>query len=476
MTDIQHFLCCLIICLPALLALVAVGCEERVTRDESAGIVFSQDTLFFDTVFSAAGSSTMRVMLRNPNKEAVIIHSVRLEQGDAFLVNFDGEQDMSRIREQKIAGGDSLFIFVRADIDPTNQTQPLFIEDRLLVSVGDHTETLVIQAYGWDIEILDRRTLRTDTALTADKPYLVRGYLLIDSTATLTLPAGCHLFMHDTAQIACYGSFVATGTTDNPVRIQSDRLDNIFPKIPYLYVGGRWDGLYLVRPDSVLLDNVEILSGNIGLYVVGSGTEHITVRNSRIHNHSLYGVVIQDADALVANTEISNCAQYCVYLRGGRHEFVHTTIASYFNHTNYAVQTTARVDSMAPLYINNLSKQHKPTELVMLNSVLAGAEKNSLMIATPLPQYYTGTLAYSYLQTDTIHADYAHHNAYGTRKDTVFVNNFYSDYDRYYDFRLDSVSPARDIADSLIARRFPTDRLGNDRFADGKPDAGCYEK
>ncbi|MBQ9340618.1 MAG: right-handed parallel beta-helix repeat-containing protein [Paludibacteraceae bacterium] len=465
-----YFILC--ISLPTLLL---PSCEERLTSDGSLGIVFSEDTVFFDTVFTTAGSSTHRVMLYNPNREAVMIHSVRLETGDAFIVNFDGEQNLSLVREQKLSGGDSLFIFVRADIDPTNSTNPLLVEDKLLLSVGDHTETLLLQAYGWDIEVWEKKVIRTDLTLTPQKPYLIRDYLYIDSAATLTIPAGCHLFMHDTAQIACYGSLIITGTREAPVRIQSDRLDNLFPHIPYLYVGGRWDGLYLVRPDSALLDNVEILSGNIGLYVLGSGKEHITVLNSRIHNHSLYGMVIQDADALIANTEISNCAQYCAYLMGGRHEFVHSTIASYFNSTRYAIQTTARVDSMAPLYINNLSKRHRPTELVFVNSVLAGAEQNSLMLATPLPQYYTGELSHSFLQTDTMRGPYSHDNAYGTRKDTVFVNTFYGDYDHYYDFRLDSVSPARDIADSTVARRFPLDRFGNDRFADGKPDAGCYE-
>ena len=466
----------------AALLLLIPSCDEKVADDPSATLLFSADSVLFDTVFTAAGSSTRRVVLRNPGKRALKILSVRQEVGGAFVVNFDGEQNLSLVRDVTLAGGDSLFIFVRADIDPVGQDLPLLVEDRLLVETSAQPVTLYMQAYGWDVEILDKRTVSSDLTLSAAKPYLVRGYLLVDKGATLTMPAGCHVFMHDTAQIACYGGFIAQGTAEQPVMIQSDRLDNIFEDIPYLYVGGRWDGVYLVEPDTVSVDHTEILSGNVGLYMLGSGKERLTLTNSRLHNHNYYGLVVIDADALIANTEISNCASYGVYLYGGRHEFVHTTIASYFNSTRFAIQTTLRVDSIAPMYINNLSKKHH-TEVRFLNSVLAGAQRNCLMVATPLPQYYVGEFAWSYLQTDTLPASLAHDITYPVpgnyehaNRDTLFVNNYYSERGQYYDFRPDSLSPLRDIADSTVARRFPLDRLGNDRFADGRPDAGCYER
>ena len=44
---------------------------------------------------------------------------------------------------------------------------------------------------------------------------------------------------------------------------------------------------------------------------------------------------------------------------------------------------------------------------------------------------------------------------------------------KYYDFQLDSLSPARALADSTIAQQYPYDRLGIRRKS--LPDAGCYE-
>ena len=62
-----------------------------------------------------------------------------------------------------------------------------------------------------------------------------------------------------------------------------------------------------------------------------------------------------------------------------------------------------------------------------------------------------------------------------TGRNAVFANDFYKYKEYvYYDFRLDSLSPARGIADSLLALPYPTDREGVSR-ANMRPDAGCYQ-
>ena len=84
----------------------------------------------------------------------------------------------------------------------------------------------------------------------------------------------------------------------------------------------------------------------------------MTLKNSRIHNHSIYGLVLQNTDAEVVNCEISNCASYCVYLAGGNHNFVHNTIAAYygFPYTTLNLHTNMLAEDVAAVYINNLSK------------------------------------------------------------------------------------------------------------------------
>ena len=196
----------------------------------------------------------------------------------------------------------------------------------------------------------------------------------------------------------------------------------------------------------------------------------------RIHNHALYGLVLNHVDALVTNTEISNCASYCVYCSGGEHTFIHSTIASYFGFTNIRIQSTDKEDAAA-VYIDNLAKSEPFTTTSFYNSIITGYTGNQLVVATPFDRYYPGVWSGNYLKTDTLGMPHASENVYWQKTDTtqVFRNTFYRYKEYvYYDFRLDSLSPAIGIGDSLVALPYPTDREGFSRSG-VKPDAGCYQ-
>ena len=116
-----------------------------------------------------------------------------------------------------------------------------------------------------------------------------------------------------------------------------------------------------------------------------------------------------------------------------------------------------------------------PTISSFYNCIITGARKNNVVVATPLPEYYEGEFRGNYLRADSLLETFAEHNVYASDSDTVvFRNTHYllREY-KYYDFRLDSLSPARGIADSIAALSFPYDRAGLRRKP--QPDAGCYE-
>ena len=451
-----------------------------------AQLKFSHDSLLFDTVFTAMGSSTKRMMVYNPHRNALQIERVELKNGKSFFINLDGENQLENMRDITLSGGDSLFLFVRADIDPMQSDNPVLVEDTLVFYVNQKAQNIYLQAYGQNVTIIrekDKFIQMNDLVLSNTKPYLIYDTLVV--AGNLTIEPGVTLYMHTGAMIYVYGNVTAQGTLENPIVIRGDRTDMLFDSVPYSAASGQWEGIYLIHLEdwdtpAYDLDYVDILSGSIGIYALSDNPAErpkMSLKNARIHNHSKYGLVLQNVDATVVNTEISNCASYCIYLAGGTHDFIHNTIASYygFPYTTINIHNNMLAEDVAAVYINHLSKNKAPTISSFYNCIITGARKNNVMLATPLPEYYEGTFVGNYLRADSLSSSFAQQNRYASDSDSVVFRNVYylSREYKYYDFQLDSLSPARALADSTIAQQYPYDRLGIRRKS--RPDAGCYE-
>lgn len=471
------------------MAVGLIACQQGIISDDpTLRLAFSHDTVLFDTVFTTMGSSTKQVMVYNPNKNAVHIDRVSMREGKHFRINLDGENNLDQLRDITLRGGDSLFLFIRTYIDPLNENSPVFIEDDIAFGMNGNTQKINLQAYGQDImKIQGKDGLKVypqDLILTSRKPYLM--YDTVAVGGNLIIEAGATIYMHTGAMIYAYGNVTAQGEKDAPITIRSDRTDRLFDSVPYRMASGQWDGIYLVHAKETptttyQLNYVNILSGSIGLYVYSEATgaplPKLNLTNSRIHNHSIYGLVLQNVDATVVNCEISNCASYCVYLAGGKHDFVHNTIASYYGYpyTDMNLHQNIFADDVAAVYINNLSKNMAKTVSSFSNCIITGGREKSLMVATPLPDYYEGRFEGNYLRCDSLDEAFAKNNVYASDSDSCVFRNIYYLYKEYhyYDFRLDSLSPARGIGDSIAALEYPTDRVGIRRKQ--RPDAGCYE-
>lgn len=470
-----------------LLLTCLVACQHEIVSDDpNMQISFSHDTVLFDTVFTTMGSSTKLVMVYNPNRQAVQIEQVSMQEGKHFRINLDGENNIEELRDITLRGKDSLFLFVRAYIDPLDENNPVLVEDNIAFRVNGKTQRVKLQAYGQNINKIqgkDGLKVYQNLILNNRKPYLI--YDTVAVAGDLTIEAGTTVYMHAGAMLYAYGNVTAQGTKEAPIVFRGDRTDMLFDSVPYRMASGQWDGIYLIHPTdyptpNYTFDYVDILSGNIGLYTYSEDVEQcpkMTLKNSRIHNHSVYGLVLQNVDAEVVNCEISNCASYCVYLAGGKHDFVHNTIAAYYGYpyTDLNIHTNILADNVAAVYINNLSKNTARTISSFTNCIITGGREQNLVVATPLSDYYEGRFEGNYLRTDSLDEAYAKNNVYASESDSCVFRNIYYLYKEYhyYDFHLDSLSPAQGIADSVAAIPYPTDRDGHPRK--GKPDAGCYE-
>lgn len=474
-----------VVLLLAMLQLFA--CQENTISDNpTLQLAFSHDTMLFDTVFTAMGSSTRKIMVYNPNKNAVNIEQVSMKNGNYFHINLDGENKIENLRNLVVRGGDSLFLFVRAYIDPLDENSPVLIEDNIAFRVNGNIQHITLQAYGQNIEkIQGHKGLKIYPSLhlTSTKPYVIYDTVVV--SGELVIDKGTTVYMHEGALMHAYGSVYAEGSKDEPIIFRGDRTDRIFDSVPYRMVSGQWDGLYLLydgqgSTPEYRLNYVEVLSGSVGLYAYSSDMNkcpHMSLKNSRIHNHSIYGLILQNIDAEVINCEISNCASYCVYLAGGKHDFIHNTIAAYYGYpyTTLNIHQNLIPEDVAAVYINNLSKKMAKTETSFKNCIITGGRGNNLVVATPLPDNYNGEFVGNYLRADSLPKAFAKDNVYATEADSMVFKNIYYLYNEYhyYDFGLDSLSPARGIADSITSLSYPIDRAGRQRKA--KADAGCYE-
>jgi hypothetical protein len=473
----------LFVCGFVLLSMIA--CHPQDTITSATQIRFSQDSVYFDTVFTSIGSSTQRIMLYNDSKDPVFIESIS-SKTTYFQINLDGENQIDLIKHYEIPAQDSIFLFIRACIDPFKQDNPVLIEDTLLFVIDNNVVSLPMQAYGQDVILLKTKEGRTEFpsgyTFHANRPYLIYDTVLV--AGKMQIMSGATLYMHNNASIYALGSVEALGEKNAPITIRGDRLDKLFEKVPYKYASGQWGGLYFLHYKgepipTYELNHVHLLSGNIGLYCLSEDKDErgiLSMRNSKVHNHAMYGVVLQNTDADISNCEISNCAAYCVYLAGGTHTLTHNTIASFFGYpyTTINIHQVMRED-VAALYINNLSKQYAPTVANIRNCIITGARENNIALATPLPSYYTGEIIGNYIKSDTLQVPNSRGNIYAQKNDSaVFINThyLYKEY-IYYDFHLDSLSPARGIADSIISLSYPMDIENLQRKP--HPDAGCYE-
>jgi hypothetical protein len=459
--------------------------DDNISTDPKFTLDFSTDTLSFDTVFTSLGSATSKIMVYNHNKVALKISKIGVAgRGESpFHINVDGSVNAeNRFENIEIPANDSLFIFVAVTVDPNNPNSQIFIRDSLEFTTNGVNQNIKLEAFGQDMKLLNNVEIISDSVLTSEKPFIVSGNLLVDSAITLTLNKGCKLYFHNNANLIVYGNLKANGSKDEPITFRGDRLDKIKFSTPFPYntVAGQWGGVFLLwSGGNHVLNYVNMNSGYVGIYFSNNDRNELPqleISNCKIHNFLLYGLVVQNGNVTVSNTEISNTSSYSVYLNGGKHTFIQSTIANYFNNSN--VQPVSR-DKKPAVMIMNLNRI-APMETLFQNCVIAGSAENEFSLASRFRDQYKAVFKNCYIRTPKSlelpqFTGLDKKIRWSAKNDTVFKSIRY-DYEKntYFDFTPDSVSPARGLADPTIAAQFPVDLNGNKRD-DGAPDAGAYE-
>lgn len=329
------------------------GKEENVAT-EGVTLQFSCDTMAFDTVFTQMGTTTRYFKVYNPTDDPVCIREVTLLSGYAsrFRLNVDGDTSMV-VRNVTIGAGDSLFVFVRANIRPNLATEPFLIEDAVLFRMDDGDQRILLTAYGRNAVY----HVPTDTLHYADGtpqldqfgnpyaysvidcehwrhdlPHVIIGYGVVDSRHTLHLEAGDELYFHNDAVLWVYDSATldVRGSQDAPVLFTSLRHDGWYNDLP-----GQWGFVWLsMGSRDNYIDHAVIENGFVGIQAdsCANGNPSLRISNTWVRNHTLAGLIGNTAYIEGDNLLVTNCGTATLALQyGGSYRFDHCTFADYWH-------------------------------------------------------------------------------------------------------------------------------------------------
>jgi hypothetical protein len=435
---------------------------------------FSLDTVVFDTVFTTIGSATKQFKIYNPSNKSVKIESIELMGGanSPFKINVDGLTGTS-ISDIVLEAKDSLFAFVMVTLKVNNAINPMVIEDSIRFRTNGKDHYIQLAVWGQDMYYhytnFDKGIYDFNNNVTwpNDKPHLVYGAAIVDSAKSLTIQQDTKVYLHKNAYLFVYkGKLDIQGTKDHEVEFRGDRLESDFNEL-----SGQYYGIYFHEAKTSTINYTNIYNGTAGVHVYSEESSNpgytVTITNSKIYNHSSYGIwIYAGAKVKAENCLIAKNGVHAVFvLGGGKFNFNYCDILGYGTQAN----------STPAIAIRNYYVENKTTiirylqEGTLRNCVLFGNQVSEIAFDTLNPNNDPNLLSLDFknclIKRSSLGTDNFYNSGIIWNQDPQFVdvslNNFH-----FY-----SGSP---LNNSGIVNSVITDLDGNNRSV-SSPDIGCYE-
>lgn len=466
-------------------AVMAFSCKkDPIDTSGDLRLGFSEDTVFFDTVFTSIGSITQYLTVHNPSKERVRISSIRLAGGNAsyFRINIDGDP-VTEGHDIEIEGEDSLYIFIRVTIDPADSRNPFIVTDSIVFETNGNIQDVDLVAWGQDANYVLADTYipgfpkfrivageYEEVTWKAGKPYVIYGYAVVDSNGVLEIQRGTQVHFHDNSGLWIYkgGQLKVLGALDAPVVFQGDRLEGFYRDLP-----GQWDRIWINEgiKDNII-DHAIIRNGFIGIQAETlqerTGNKLI-LSNTRIENMTGLGLLTRYYDVTGYNDVVVNCGQYlAAFTWGGNYDFRHCTFANYWSES-------VRVN--ASIILNNYFADEEDNiyafdmNAYFGNSILDGRNDDELELSSDPSASFDFLIDHCILKTRLDLSDQQHYKNVLPNVDSIFADYLNNNY------QLDTLSPAINQGDEGIINSSILD-LGRDILEVNRtvsPDLGAYE-
>jgi archaellum component FlaF (FlaF/FlaG flagellin family) len=450
--------------------------DDEITTDPQYRLVYSADTISFDTILGGLTTPYQTLKVYNKSGEKIKISSINYaSSNDYFMVNING-RNSHNVTNVEIADGDSMFIFVQTNGDISGSEIPFALLDSISFSYNGNVDYVYLSAFSETPIILDHFVVTSDTTLSGSQPYFVKDTLKVEEGATLNIDAGVRLYFYNGASLYVDGSLNCNGEVDNQIEMRYFRGDNLFKDTKYYLAPGNWKGVWLSQKSR----DCKIMSTNIvGAYqclVVDSAfvDRKVIVGNSQIYN-AKQGTLVSEASQIYAyNTLFANGGYYNVYLTDGKYLFNHCTIASYLNFN--------LSDTKPALYLNKKDS----ISVDINNSIVCGNNKiskdgkridldnvaHNLNDSIDGKNFRLNIVCSAISRTDSLTGGNNYGNIWDFDAKINTENKF------FIEFKTDSLSPYRTLGSDAILKLYPecaTDIFGKNRVDDELPDAGAYE-
>jgi hypothetical protein len=323
------------------LSLVLISCsllilscrKESFINSPDARVIITADTLKYDTVFATTGSITQSFKIINENNQKLRLSSVKLMGGNssAYKINVDGTTG-PEVNNLEIEANDSLYVFVQVNINQNTANLPFIVRDSIQVSYNGNDRKVQLEAWGQNAHFFRNKQVLANETWINDLPYVILGYLYIDTSQTLTINKGCRIYVHADAPIIVDGTLQVNGAKDTADRVyfRGDRLDD-----PYKDFPASWPGIYFLGSSiNNVLNYAVIQNGYQSIGVQDSATNanpKLTLNECIIDNAYEAGIIAINSSISARNCLISNCGKNLFLVKGGNYQFIHCTVVTISN-------------------------------------------------------------------------------------------------------------------------------------------------
>lgn len=404
--------------------------DDTFSTSRSNVLSFSVDTVKLDTLFSTVPSVTKTFWVRNNSGDGIRIQTARLERGgqSGFRVNVDGSYLDPVASNFEVRKGDSLRVFVEVTTRENGTDGPQLVEDNLLLTLESGVvQKINLRTWSWDAEKIGALRIKRDTLIESSRPVIVYDSIVVDSGAVLTL-RNTDFYFHHGAHLTVRGRLQAKNCL-----MRGDRLDYMFSYLPYDRVKGQWQGIRLLKTSrGNEMENCEIRNT---MDAILCDSASLSMKNCIVHNCEGYGVKGSNSDIEIDYCQITNCLSDCLLADGGIVNVNHSTLAQFYPFS---------ANRGAALRFNT---GKRGVSISCQNTLATGYAADVVF-----GDVQDSTLVYQYsfknclLRTDSINnPDYLKDIIWETPKDSIEGKKHFKTIDEdkfYYDFTIDSISPA----------------------------------